>query len=323
MDTNQESKFKNVKTEGTLIIVLMLLIITISIASILIYHQNRFLFGDNPYNLVRQMSMNGIVSLGMLFVIISGGIDLSVGSIAGLSCMTVALLLKNGMNISLSIIIAVGISIIFGLINGILIFDGKLPAFIATLGTMTIIRAIIMLISGARLISGLPSKFTSFAQVNLVGLPSLSVVWLFFILIALFISTKTRFGRNVYTIGSSLEVARLCGINIRLNIYMVYVFSAFMSAIAGVLMASRLANGVPNAGQGYEMDAIASCVVGGASLSGAEGTVIGMVLGTIIIAVIKNGGNILGIDPFILQIINGVLIIGAVFLDQVRKQHSN
>jgi ribose transport system permease protein len=279
-------------------------------------------FGDNPYNLVRQISIIGIVAIGMTFVIIGGGIDLSVGSMVGFSGMVVALMLRDGNSTIISILVSLIACALFGLLNGVLVFDGKLPPFIATLGTMTIIRAIIMLLSGARLVSGLPRGFTEFAQLRVLFLPSLFVVWVVIIAISIFITTRMRFGRNLYAIGSSQEVSRLCGINIRINTYSIYMYSALMSAIAGILLSSRLANGVPNAGQGYELDAIAASVVGGASFYGAEGTIIGTVLGTIIIATIKNGGNILGVDPFILQILNGALIILAVLLDQMRKRRS-
>jgi ribose transport system permease protein len=316
------TRMKSMKTEGTLIVILGLLVVVISIASIVIHGQNRFVFGDNPYNLVRQISIIGIVAIGMTFVIIGGGIDLSVGSMVGFSGMVVALMLRDGNSTIISILVSLIACALFGLLNGVLVFDGKLPPFIATLGTMTIIRAIIMLLSGARLVSGLPRGFTEFAQLRVLFLPSLFVVWVVIIAISTFITTRMRFGRNLYAIGSSQEVSRLCGINIRINTYSIYMYSALMSAIAGILLSSRLANGVPNAGQGYELDAIAASVVGGASFYGAEGTIIGTVLGTIIIATIKNGGNILGVDPFILQILNGALIILAVLLDQMRKRRS-
>lgn len=322
MEKKFAMRLKGMKTEGTLILILILLIAVISVASTVIHGQNRFIFGDNPYNLVRQISIIGIVAIGMTFVIIGGGIDLSVGSMVGFSGMVVALMLRDGNSIFISILVSVVSCILFGLLNGVLIFDGKLPPFIATLGTMTIIRAIIMLLSGARLVSGLPTGFTAFAQMRLLLLPSLFLLWVGVIVISIFITTRMRFGRNLYALGSSQEVSRLCGINIRVNTYMIYMYCALMSAIAGILLSSRLANGVPNAGQGYELDAIAASVVGGASFYGAEGTIIGTVLGTIIIATIKNGGNILGVDPFILQILNGALIILAVLLDQMRKSRS-
>jgi len=303
------------KTEGTLVLIMLVLVVFLSFAT------QGFMTGNNLSNLVRQTSINGIVALGMTFVIIAGGIDLSVGSVVGFAGIMVALLLKGGMGIVPAILLTLLASIIFGIINGFMIFDGRIPPFIATLGSMTIIRGAIMLISGARMVAGLPKTFLDIAQGTVVGLPTLFFVWVVLILIAWFITNHTPFGRNTYTLGSNLEVARLSGINIRVNTYAIFGFGALMAGIAGVLMTSRLANGIPTGGQGYEMDAIASCVIGGASLSGAEGTIFGTVLGAIIMATLRNGGNLLGIDPFILQIVNGVIIVAAVFLDQYRKAH--
>ena len=303
------------KTEGTLVLIMLVLVVFLSFAT------KGFMTGNNLSNLVRQTSINGIVALGMTFVIIAGGIDLSVGSVVGFAGIMVALLLKGGMGIVPSIFLTLLASIVFGVINGFMIFDGRIPPFIATLGSMTIIRGAIMLISGARMVAGLPKSFLDIAQGTVVGLPTLFFVWVVLILVAWFITNHTPFGRNTYTLGSNLEVARLSGINIRVNTYAIFGFGALMAGIAGVLMTSRLANGIPTGGQGYEMDAIASCVIGGASLSGAEGTILGTVLGAIIMATLRNGGNLLGIDPFILQIVNGVIIVAAVFLDQYRKAH--
>jgi ribose transport system permease protein len=303
------------KTEGTLVLIMLVLVVFLSFAT------QGFMTGNNLSNLVRQTSINGIVALGMTFVIIAGGIDLSVGSVVGFAGIMVALLLKNGMGIAPAILLTLLASIVFGVINGFMIFDGRIPPFIATLGSMTIIRGAIMLISGARMVAGLPKSFLDIAQGTVVGLPTLFFVWVVLILIAWFITNHTPFGRNTYTLGSNLEVARLSGINIRVNTYAIFGFGALMAGIAGILMTSRLANGIPTGGQGYEMDAIASCVIGGASLSGAEGTIFGTVLGAIIMATLRNGGNLLGIDPFILQIVNGVIIVAAVFLDQYRKAH--
>lgn len=303
------------KTEGTLVLIMLVLVVFLSLAT------KGFMTGNNLSNLVRQTSINGIVALGMTFVIIAGGIDLSVGSVVGFAGIMVALLLKNGMGIGPAVFLTLVASIIFGVINGFMIYDGRIPPFIATLGSMTIIRGAIMLISGARMVAGLPKSFLDIAQGTVVGLPALFFVWLVLILVAWFITNHTPFGRNTYTLGSNIEVARLSGINIRVNTYAIFGFGALMAGVAGILMTSRLANGIPTGGQGYEMDAIASCVIGGASLSGAEGTILGTVLGAIIMATLRNGGNLLGIDPFILQIVNGVIIVAAVFLDQYRKAH--
>jgi ribose/xylose/arabinose/galactoside ABC-type transport system permease subunit len=277
--------------------------------------------GNNLSNLVRQTSINGIVALGMTLVIISGGIDLSVGSIVGFAGIMVAILMKSGMAIVFAVPCALVAAAIFGFLNGFMIFNGRIPPFIATLGSMTIIRGVIMLISNARMVAGLPKPFLAFAQGGILGLPALFLVWLALLLLAIFLTRNTPFGRNVYALGSNVEVARLSGINIKATTYAIYSLCGLMAGVAGILMTSRLANGIPTGGQGYEMDAIASCVIGGASLSGAEGTILGTVLGAVIMATLRNGGNLLGIDPFILQIVNGVIIVAAVFLDQYRKSH--
>jgi len=280
-----------------------------------------FLTGNNLSNLVRQTAINGVVALGMTLVIIAGGIDLSVGSVVGFAGILAALLMKNGVPVAIAVLVSIAISFLIGIINGFMVHDGRIPPFIATLGSMAIVRGAIMLISNARMIAGLPKPFLDFAQTTVLGMPSLFLVWFLLVLFAIFLTQKTPFGRNVYTMGSSIEVARLSGINIRFTTYMIYGLSGLMAGIAGILMTSRLANGIPTGGQGYEMDAIASCVIGGASLSGAEGTILGTVMGAIIIATLRNGGNLLGIDPFILQIANGVIIVAAVYIDQYRKAH--
>jgi ribose/xylose/arabinose/galactoside ABC-type transport system permease subunit len=310
-----ERRSFKLKTEGTLIIILIVLGVLLTVFT------KGFLTGNNLSNLVRQTSINGIVALGMTLVIVAGGIDLSVGSIVGLSGIVVAILMKGGMDIGLAVLCALAISMFFGLLNGVMIFDGKIPPFIATLGSMTIIRGAIMLVSNARMVAGLPKPFLEFAQGQVLGLPALFLVWFGLILLAMFVTRSMPFGRNIYALGSNIEVARLSGINIRRTTYGIYGLCGLMAGIAGILMTSRLANGIPTGGQGYEMDAIASCVIGGASLSGAEGTILGTVLGAVIMATLRNGGNLLGIDPFILQIVNGVIIVAAVFLDQYRKSH--
>lgn len=256
----------------------------------------------------------------MTFVIIAAGIDLSVGSVVGFSGVLAAILMNKGVSILVAVIISIALGTLIGLINGIIIYDGKVPPFIATLGAMTVVRGVIMLISNARMIGGLPKAFTNFAQKDFLRIPSLFIVWLIIILLATFIMKKTHFGRNVYAIGSNEEAARLSGINIRKNMYSIYAICAFMSAVAGILMTSRLGNGIPTGGMGYELDAIAAAVIGGASLSGAEGTIFGTVLGAIIMATLRNGGNLLGINSFILEIAIGALIVIAVLIDKKKKK---
>ena len=300
--------------ETTLILILAALFIVLAVLT------PRFLTLRNITNLVRQTAIIGIVSIGITYVIIAGGIDLSVGSLLAVSGMTAALLMKNGMPPLLAVFIAFAAGLLLGMVNGILIYDGQVPPFIATLGMMTAARGVVMLISGARMVTGLPDSFVQFAQIQLLGIPSLALVWLAVILVSVLITTRMRFGRNIFAVGSNREAARLSGIDIRLTTYGVYMASGLAAALAGVLMTSRLSNGIPTAGQMYELDAIAAAVVGGASLSGGEGTVLGTVLGAMIIATIQNGGNLLGINPFVLQTTIGILIVAAVLIDQMNKR---
>jgi ribose transport system permease protein len=303
--------------EGNLLVIVIVLMVILSFAT------KNFFTVNNLRNLVRQTSVNGIIALGMTFVIISGGIDLSVGSVVGVASIVVAKLLVAGIGIFPAIIIALLVCTLLGTLNGLIIHYGKVPPFIATLGMMQAARGIVMLLSNARMIAGLPKSFTGFAQLVFLGFPSLFFVWFLVILVTFVITTKTIFGRNIFAYGSNIEAARLSGINTAKVTVSVYAMSGLLSGIAGILMTSRLGNGIPTAGQGYEMDAIASAVVGGASLSGGSGTIIGTVLGALLISLIQNGGNLLGINAFILQIIVGVLIVASVWYDQIRKTTKN
>ena len=308
------SFFRTGFAEGTLILILVAFFVILSLTS------PSFLTLNNLSNLVRQVSIIGVVAIGMTLVIISAGIDLSVGSMVGFANILVAVLMTHGVPIIPAILISLAAGAVLGVLNGVLIHDGRVPPFIATLGMMTAVRGLLMLISEARMIAGLPKPFLQFAQIDILWVPSLFFVWLVVILLSVVMTTLMRFGRNVFALGSNAEAARLSGISIRGTIYGVYAFSALASSIAGILYTSRLANGIPTAGEGYELDAIAAAVVGGASLMGGEGTILGTVLGALIIATLRNGGNLLGINPFILQIAIGVLIVVAVLIDQLNKR---
>ena len=312
---SKKNKFRI--AEGNLLVIVIVLMVILSFAT------KNFFTVNNMRNLVRQTSVNGIIALGMTFVIISGGIDLSVGSVVGVASIVVAKLLLAGTGIFPAIIIALLVCALLGTLNGLIIHYGKVPPFIATLGMMQAARGIVMLLSNARMIAGLPKSFTGFAQLVFLGFPSLFFVWFLVIVITFVLTTKTVFGRSIFAYGSNIEAARLSGINTAKVTVSVYAMSGLLSGIAGILMTSRLGNGIPTAGQGYEMDAIASAVVGGASLSGGSGTIIGTVLGALLISLIQNGGNLLGINAFILQIIVGVLIVASVWYDQIRKTAKN
>ncbi len=278
-----------------------------------------FLKVETLMKLLKQASIYGIIAIGMTFVITSSGIDLSVGSVVGLSGIVVSMCMVSGIPVILSILIAIGASILVGLFNGVLVHNAKVPPFIATMASMTVVRNVILLMTGAKTISNLPQSFTSFASGSVLGIPNMFLTWLTIIILGIFITGRTVFGRNIYAYGSNKESARLSGINISSTVYGVYIFSSIVCGIAGILMAARLGNGVPTSGVGYELDAIAASVVGGASLDGGEGSVIGTVLGAMIMATLRQGGTLLGINSFIMEIMIGSLIAIAVVIDKMRK----
>ena len=193
--------------EGNLLVIVIVLMVILSFAT------KNFFTVNNLRNLVRQTSVNGIIALGMTFVIISGGIDLSVGSVVGVASIVVAKLLVAGIGIFPAILIALLVCMLLGTLNGLIIHYGKVPPFIATLGMMQAARGIVMLLSNARMIAGLPKSFTGFAQLVFLGFPSLFFVWFLVILVTFVITTKTIFGRNIFAYGSNIEAARLSGIN--------------------------------------------------------------------------------------------------------------
>jgi ribose/xylose/arabinose/galactoside ABC-type transport system permease subunit len=299
--------------EMNIFLVLIVLIISLAIIN------NRFLSFGNITNLLRSTSMIGVVAIGMTFIIISGGIDLSVGSVLALSSVIAAKLMVSGTPIFLSMIISLASGVLAGLLMGIIIYEARVPPFIVTLAGLSVFRGIAMLLTGAKKVVGLPENFANFAVIRVFGLPGMAIVWLFIIVIGVIMARYTVFGRNIYAIGSNPEAARLSGINIRASIYRVYALGGFTSAVAGILMAARLCGGSPSAGGGYELDAIAAVVLGGTSLTGGIGGVFGTFFGTMIIATIANGGNIMGVNPFVLEIIIGILIVLAVVFDHLQK----
>lgn len=313
-EKSKKSGRRRLASSGSLVLVIAALWIGLSIASPF------FLTYNNLFNLGRQTAINGIIALGMTFVIVSGGIDLSVGSVVAIGSLFLALILKAGLPIWLGLLLTLLLAAILGLINGVVIFEGNVPPFIATMGMMIVARGIGLVISNARIITGLPLSFTNFAQAAPLGIPTLVIVLALCAVLADFILRRTTFGRSIYALGSSREAARLSGVNIRSVTYGVYVAGALMSGIAAILLTSRLGSGIPTAGQGYELDAIAAAVVGGASLNGAEGSIVGTILGAFIMSTLRNGGNLLGLDPFYLEIIIGILLVVTVFVDQIQKR---
>ncbi|CAD6557768.1 ABC transporter permease [Paraburkholderia sabiae] len=278
-----------------------------------------FLGVMNLVNVLRQIALLGIVGIGMTFVILARGIDLSVGSIVGLIAVVTALMLTQGYPVYLCVLAAIALGLVLGAINGLGIAIGRLPAFIMTLGSMVMFRGMALSIANGQPINvGDAPGFDFIGSGDFLQIPV--VVWLFaaIALLAFLVLRYTSFGRYVYAVGSNTEAAHLAGINTRVISFIVYVISGLAAAITAIVYVSRLTVGEPTAGTGLELEAIAVTVIGGTSLFGGEGGVMGTVLGAAIIAVLANVMNLLGISPFTQQIIKGAIIIVAVLFEMYR-----
>lgn len=277
----------------------------------------------NGLNILDQVTVLGILALGMTAVIVIGGIDLSVGSVLAFSMMMLGWLYQDvGLALGLAIPLAIGTGMLAGLVSGLLISYARLPAFIATLTMMSVARGLANILTEGRQIVGFPDWFTSLATVRHFGFLS-ATVGLFLLLAAgAWVYLRYRAGgRNLYAIGGSAEVARLSGIKVRKITLWVYALSGALAGIAAVTMAARLDSSQPSAGLTMELDAIAAVVIGGASLSGGVGSIGGTLVGVLIIGVLRNGLNLLGVSPFIQQVVIGVVIALAVTLDTLRRRN--
>ena len=288
---------------------LLALIVLVAVASFL---SDRFLTVANLLNVLRQVAIVGILALGMTFVILTAGIDLSIGSVLGLSVVIYAGLLENrGLPVSIALGLLAGAAA--GLVNGIGVAYAGIPAFIMTLGMLSFARGLGFIYTGGTPIPILNETFYNFGNGYALGMPIPALVLIATLLVSAFVLGMTPFGRSVYGIGSNEEAARMSGVPVRRYQTIVYVISGGMAALAGVVYASQLGIGTPIAGQGYELDAIAAVVVGGTSLFGGKGSVWGTFIGTLIIGVLANTLNLNGVDPFVQQLVKGALIVVAVF----------
>ncbi len=290
--------------------VLVALILLVIAASFL---SDRFLTVPNLLNVLRQVAIVGILALGMTFVILTKGIDLSVGSILGVSVVLYAGLLES-QPMAVAIPLGLAAAMLAGLVNGIGVAYAGIPPFIMTLGMLSFARGIAFIYTGGTPIPILNESFYDLGNGYLLGIPIPSLILIAVLLASWVVLTLTPFGRCVYGIGSNEDAARLSGVPVRLYKTIVYMISGLVSGLAGLVYASQLSIGTPIAGQGYELDAIAAVVVGGTSLFGGRGSVFGTFVGTLIIGVLANILNLTGVDPFVQQLFKGALIVVAVFI---------
>jgi len=280
-----------------------------------------FLTLNNILNVMRQVSINALIAFGMTFVILTGGIDLSVGSILALSAVLGAGWMSAGMDPILATLLGVGAGALMGLANGLIICQGRVAPFIATLATMTIFRGLALAQTNGTPVTGISSPFFDLLGRGYVAhLVPVPVVWMLLAFAVLwFIARKTTFGRHVYAIGGNEEASRISGVRVSTVKTSVYVLTGALSAMAGVILTSRLNSAQPNAGMGYELDAIAAVVLGGTSLAGGRGWIVGTLIGALLIGVLNNGLNLLGVSSFYQLVIKGAVILLAVLLDRRHK----
>ena len=280
---------------------------------------------NNLLTVATQTAVIAIIAVGQTYVLITGGIDLAIGSNIALSAVIAGFCLKLSPDPSvpfvlLCILAGLCIGALAGAVSGILITFGKIPPFIATLGTMTVVRGIALTLTKGLPVSGLPGKFTVLGTGSTLGIPNPVFVMVFLVVIFGFILAKTKLGRHIYSVGSNFEAARLSGVNTRKTIICVYIFSGILAAAAGLLVAARIISAHPAAGDGYELDAVASSVIGGTSTMGGEGSVAGTFIGAFVIGVLRNGLNLIGVSPFIQKIVIGIVIVGSVFFDRIKRK---
>jgi ribose transport system permease protein len=278
-----------------------------------------FMTVSNLLNVAQQTTIVAIIAVGMTFVIITGGIDLSVGSVLAFSGVTMATMLQKGVPLGIALLVGLGAGLLCGLLNGLLITVGRLPPFIATLGMMSVARGAALVFTGGRPVSGFSDTFRQIAVGEIFHIPAPVIIMLAVYLIAHFVLTKTKLGRYTYAIGGNEEATVLSGVNVRLYKTMVYGLCGMLSGLAAIILTARLNSAQPIAGMMYELDAIAATVIGGTSLTGGEGTIFGTLIGALIIGVLRNGLNLLDISSFVQQIVIGAVIIVAVLFDMLLK----
>jgi ribose transport system permease protein len=289
---------------------------------------NRFCTVDNGMNVLRQICANLCLSLGMTIIILSGGIDLSVGAVLALAGAVAAGLLKNGVaipgtdlfievTVSGAIVAGVLVGAILGWFNGFVITRFKLPPFVVTLGMLSIARGLTMLWTGGFPITQLGDHFDFMGAGHLLGVPMPVLISGALVLVFVVLMKRTRFGRNIYAVGGNERAAMLSGLNVNRIKVLVYMLGGALSGVAGLLVTARLDSATPNAGLGYELDSIAAVVIGGTSLNGGRGTITGTVVGCLIIGVLNNGLVLLEVSPFWQQVIKGLVVLVAVAVDKM------
>jgi len=297
-----------------LLAVIVLMIIVMSFVSPV------FLTRQNIINVLRQVSINGIMAVGLTFVILTGGIDLSVGALVAVTSVITGSLLLSGYSVPVAVIAGVSVAVAFGLFSGTLISVFGLPPFIATLSTMTIGRGFALVYSVGRPFAISNKTFIAIGQGSSFDIPNPIWILLVVCVLAYILLNFTVYGRHIYAFGGNRQAARLAGVRTKLVEISVFVISGFLAGVAAIILSARIRSGQPTAGDGYELDAIAATAIGGTSMIGGKGSVLGTVMGFVIIGVMSNSLTLLNVSSFYQQIVKGVIIIIAVMMDSQTKR---
>ncbi|MFO8063177.1 MAG: ABC transporter permease [Spirochaetota bacterium] len=297
-----------------------LLVAILLLAALLASISEQFLTVGNILNLLLQATVNATIAAGMTLVILTAGIDLSVGSVLALTAVVTADVLQMGVPVPLAMLTGFGLGAFVGLVNGLLVTEGKIPPFITTLGMMTLARGLALSYTGGRPVTGLPQPFLNIGTTAILKIPT--PVWIAagIYAVGILILSRTTLGRYIYAIGNNPVAARVAGLPVKVTTVSVYVMSGVLASLAGMILVARLDSAQPVMGIRYELDAIAAVVVGGAALTGGEGTLSGTVLGALIMAMIANAINILNISPFYAQVLQGAVIISALLIHSLARQ---
>jgi len=300
-----------------------LLLALLLLGTVLSFLSPQFLTVQNLLNLFLQATVIATIAVGMTLVILTAGIDLSVGSVLAFTAVVTADVLQTGIPVPFGVLVGLALGGVVGLVNGLLVTHAKIPPFIATLGMMTLVRGLALSYSGGKPITGLPEAFLAIGTSHFLLIPT--PVWIAVVIYAvgIFILTRTTFGRYIYALGNNEEAARFAGLPVLATTLTVYVISGVLAAFAGMILVARLDSAQPVMGIRYELDAIAAVVVGGAALTGGEGTLWGTLLGALIMAVIANAINVIGVSPFYAQVVQGGVIIAALLVHGLGQRRTN
>lgn len=281
----------------------------------------KFMTLDNIVNMLRQTSINGLLAVGMTFVVLTGGIDLSVGSIVGAAGMFAALAARTevGFPWPVAVLVGLAVGLLLGTVNGVVVSYLKVPAFIATLGMLSIARGVTFMASDAKPVPGLSKGFLTIGGGGIGILPYPVLILAGVLVICFIVLYKTRFGRYVFATGGNPTSARVSGINVKRITCSVYMISGLLAGLAGIILTSRVTSGLAQSGNGYEVDAIAAAVIGGTSLSGGRGRLWGTIVGFLIMGVMNNGLDMMAVSSYWQLVIKGLIIIGAVMLDSLNE----